>query len=111
MARVVYLVSDLLFVSKIRETAQTLGIELESCRTPDKLAAAAASAKLVIVDLRRPDALQVLSALPAGVPSVGFIDHERVEVMEEARARGCRAYAKGKFASELPALIAGLLSE
>ncbi|MFI5290098.1 MAG: hypothetical protein ACHQ17_10635 [Polyangia bacterium] len=108
MARVVYLVSDLLFVSKIRETAQTLGLELESCRTPEKLAAAAASAQLVIIDLRRPDALAVLGALPAGVPSVGFIDHERVDVMEAARARGCRAFAKGKFTSELPALLAAL---
>ena len=108
MARVVYLVSDLLFVSKIRETAQTLGVELESCRTPEKLAAAAVAAQLVILDLRRPDAMAVLGALPAGVPSVGFIDHERVEVMEEARARGCRAFAKGKFTSELPALLAAL---
>lgn len=108
MARIAYLVTDLLFASKIRETARQLGVDAESCRTGDALAQAATSAQLVILDLRRPDALAVLGALPPGVASVGFIDHERVEVMEAARERGCRAYAKGKFTTELPGLLAAL---
>ena len=41
--------------------------------------------------------------------TVGFIDHERVEIMDEARAKGCTdVMAKGQFANALPKLLAGL---
>lgn len=115
MADVVYLVTDMLFSSKIRETAKPLGLSLQSVRDPSALAtAAAAGAKLVIVDLRLPSALDALQALGANpgaaqVPSVGFIDHERTDVMDEARARGCgQVMAKGQFANALPRLLAPL---
>jgi hypothetical protein len=108
MSKAVYLVSDLLFVSKIRETARQLGVELESVKDPAQLAQAAGSAQLVILDLRRPDALATLDGLPPGTRSVGFIDHERTDVMDAARERGCRALAKGKFTTELPRLLADL---
>jgi hypothetical protein len=110
MAKLVYLVSDLLFVSKIRETALKLGVEAQSVRDPADLPALARAAQLVIIDLRRPDALAILDALPREVPKVGFIDHERVDLMDAARERGCRPYAKGKFAAELPHLLAALTS-
>jgi DNA-binding NarL/FixJ family response regulator len=111
MARVVYLVSDLLFVSKIRETAATLGHEAVAVRDAEGLAAAAPEAGLVVLDLRRPDALPGLARLRAAQPAarvVGFIDHERTDVMEEAEAQGCRALAKGRFSTELPKLLAAL---
>ena len=116
MADVVYLVSDMLFSSKIRETAKPFGLTLQGLRDPAALAAAAAAgAKLVILDLRLPAALDALGALAAdpvaaAVPSVGFIDHERTDVMEEARARGCgQVMAKGQFATLLPKLLAPLV--
>jgi hypothetical protein len=111
MAGVVYLVQDLLFVSKIRETARQVGLDAAAARDPAGLHAAAAGAKIVIVDLRLPGALAALDLL-AGDPAtrtirkVGFIDHERVDVMERARERGCEALAKGKFSTELPRLLA-----
>ncbi|HZS39924.1 MAG TPA: hypothetical protein VFF06_23990 [Polyangia bacterium] len=113
MAAVVYLTQDLLFVSKIRETARQLGLDVEAARDAASLEAAARGAKLVILDLRRPDALGVLDALAAdpatrAIAKVGFIDHERVDVMESARAKGCKALAKGKFATELPLLLGAL---
>jgi hypothetical protein len=108
MAKVIYLVSDLLFVSKIRETAKQVGVEAESVKDPAALPAASATAQLVILDLRRPDALAILDSLPKHVATVGFIDHELVEVMQAARDKGCRAFAKGKFSTELPALLAAL---
>ena len=112
MQPVVYLVRDLLFVSKIRETADQLGVPVAPARDPESLRDAARDARLVIVDLRRPDALSALELLAAdpaaaAVPSVGFVDHERTDVMDAARARGCgTVLAKGRFASELPALLA-----
>jgi hypothetical protein len=108
MAAVVYLVNDLLFTSKIRETAQQLGLDVQAVRTPAEVAAATAEARAIIVDLRRPDALQALEAAAAGVTRIGFIDHERVDVMEAARERGCTALAKGKFSSDLPRLLSRL---
>jgi hypothetical protein len=113
MAAVVYLTTDLLFTSKIREVAKQLGLDVEGTRDAAAFERAARSAKMVILDLRRPDAIAVLDALardPAlsAIAKVGFIDHERTDVMESARERGCKALAKGKFSTELPLLMGAL---
>jgi len=111
MAEVVYFVRDLLFVSKIREAADQLGVAVAPARDLDALEREAAAARLVIVDLRLADALPALERLArtARTPpptTVGFVDHERVDVMETARALGgTRVLAKGQFASELPRLL------
>jgi hypothetical protein len=112
MADVVYLVRDMLFTSKIREVARQLGLAVQAAPDPAALSRAAAGARLVIVDLRLPQALEALDALAAdpaaaAVPRVGFVDHEKVDVMDAARAHGCgRVLTKGQFAKELPALLA-----
>src|SRR5262245_30337509 len=108
MARVAYLCTDLLFTSKIREVAKQAGVDVTAARDANALKTAAAEAQLVIVDLRRPDALAALDGLPEAVTKVGFVDHEREDVMEAARARGCRALAKGRFSTELPMLLGTL---
>jgi hypothetical protein len=105
MAAVVYLVNDLLFTSKIRETAQQLGLDVQAVRSAADVAAATAEARVFIVDLRRPDALAALEAAAPAASKIGFVDHERVEVMEAARERGCIALAKGKFSAELGRLL------
>jgi CheY-like chemotaxis protein len=111
MADVVYLVRDMLFTSKIREVARQLGLQAQSAPDPAALSRAATGARLVIVDLRLPQALEALDALvadpgAAGVPRVGFVDHEKAEVMDAARAHGCqRVLTKGQFAKELPGLL------
>ena len=105
MAAVVYLVSDLLFTSKIRETAAQLGLDVQAVRAAGEVAAATADARVLIVDLRRPDALAALDAAAPAAKKIGFVDHERTDVMEAARARGCVALAKGKFSSDLPRLL------
>jgi DNA-binding NarL/FixJ family response regulator len=111
-APVLYWVTDLLFTSKIRETARQLGLEAQAVRDGDALVSAAPSARYVIVDLRRPGALELLERLAATAPSVpraGFIDHEAVDVIARARALGCNALAKGKFSTELPRLLAAVV--
>ena len=112
MASIAYLCTDLLFTSKIRETAQALGHEAKLARDAAGLAAAAVGAALVIVDLRRPDAIAALEAVRAApgsalTPAVGFVDHERTDLMADARNAGCtQVLAKGKFSSDLRHLIA-----
>jgi hypothetical protein len=116
MADVVYLIQDMLFTSKIREVATQLGVKVQGVRDPAALPAAAREAKLVVVDLRLPRALEALDLLRADpvasrVRSVGFVDHEKTETMDEARARGCgQVMAKGQFANSLPKLFGELRS-
>ncbi len=115
MADVVHFITDMLFTSKVREVAKQLGLTIQGTREPQAFATAARDAKLVIVDLRLPLALDALDALagdPAAraVPSVGFIDHERTDLMDAARAKGCgQVMAKGQFATTLPKLLAGVV--
>lgn len=112
MAEVVYFVRDLLFVSKIREAADRLGVAVVPARDLDTLERESAGARLVIVDLRLADAPAALERIARTAPTlpqatVGFVDHERLDVMETARALGCtRVMAKGQFANELPRLLA-----
>jgi hypothetical protein len=114
MADVVYLIQDMLFTSKVREVAKQTGVSVQGTRDAAALAAAAPGAKLVIIDLRLPGAGDALSRLAAdpttsGIASIGFVDHEKVEVMDDARARGCgQVMAKGQFATALPKLLAAL---
>jgi hypothetical protein len=115
MADVVYLIQDMLFSSKLRETAKQSAVSVQAAREPAAWAEAARAAKLAIVDLRLPAALAALDALaaagapPDGLRVVGFIDHERTDVMDAARAKGCTdVMAKGQFANALPKLLAGL---
>ena len=111
MASVAYLVRDLFFVSKIRETAAQLGVDVERAADAEALGLAAREARLVIVDLRLPEAEEALARVvadpaSAGARTVGFVDHENVAAMEAARARGCgTVLSKRKFSSELPALL------
>ncbi len=111
MADVVYLVRDLVFASKIGEAAAHLGVEVRSARDAEAVVGMAHGARLVLVDLRDAEGMRALELLArdpetAGVESVGFVGHERLDVMETARALGCgTVLAKGAFASGLPALL------
>src|SRR5262245_30265979 len=104
MADVVYMISDMLFSSTLREAAKATHISVKAVRDPAAWAAEimASDAKLAIVDLRMATALAALDALsmlgtPQNLRVVGFIDHERVDVMDQARAKGCTdVMAKGQ---------------
>jgi hypothetical protein len=106
-----YVVRDLVFVSKIREAAGALGVPTAAVRDVETLPEAAKGARLVVVDLALPQAMRALELLAAhpdtaGVATVGFVGHERLDVMETARALGCgRVMAKGEFAAKLPSLV------
>ncbi len=112
MADVVYLIRDMLFTSKIREVATQLGLKVQGAPDPAALVRAAPGARLVIIDLRLDRAMDALAALAAeptlaAIPRVGFVDHEKVDVMDAARAAGCaQVLTKGQFAKDLPNLLA-----
>ncbi len=114
MADAVYLVRDLLFVSKISEAAEHFGVPVQGARAADALATAARGARLIIVDLGHPDAMQAFELLArdaetAGIESLGFVGHAELDAMETAKALGCkRVLSKGQLAAELPRLFGRL---
>jgi CheY-like chemotaxis protein len=115
MDRVVALVDDLMFLSRIREAARAHGLEVTGVRTvTDLLAACRDVPRLVIMDLDRArppasEALEALRAEPAlsGLPVVGFFSHVHPERARQAREAGCtRALPRSAFVQELDALLA-----
>jgi CheY-like chemotaxis protein len=117
MSRVLALVDDLLFLSRIREAARGTGTDVRTVRgAADLLAGAREGGCLVLVDAdssRLPwtDAVAALRADPAldSLPVVAFLSHVHAERAEAARAAGCtRVLARGAFVQELPRLIASV---
>ena len=115
MPHVIALVDDLMFLSRIRETARATGAEVLSARsTADAIAAARAGGRLVLVDAeaaRLPwaEALAALRGEPAlrALPVVAFVSHVHPERAEAATAAGAsRVLSRGAFVRELPGLLA-----
>jgi CheY-like chemotaxis protein len=111
---VIALIDDLMFLSRVREAARGLGLEVKSARgAADALEAVRAGAALLVVDLdskRLPWAETVVAirAEPAlVVPVVGFLSHVNADTAREATAVGCtRVLARSAFVQELPRLLA-----
>jgi CheY-like chemotaxis protein len=115
--RVVAAVEDLLFRSKISETANTLGVEALFPRSPKKLLEKVHESPpdLLVLDLNsaRFEPLQLLEQLKSdeasrGVPVVGFLSHVQKDLAVAARESGCdRVVARSAFTRDLPEILAG----
>ncbi len=115
--RVVAAVEDLLFRSKISETAEQLGIEATFPRSPKKLVEQAVQSPpdLFVLDLNsmRLEPLELLKRLKSdetlrNIPVVGFLSHVQKDLAIAARELRCdRVMARSAFAKELPKILAG----
>ena len=115
--RVLAAVEDLLFRSKISETASQLGIEAVFPRNPEKLLAAVRDSPpdLLVLDLNsaRFDPLVLLQtvrseAMEESVKTVGFLSHVQKDLAVAAREAGCdRVVARSAFTKNLPEILAG----
>ena len=115
--RVISAVEDLLFKSKISETASTLGVEALFPRNPKKLVEQANQRPpdLLILDLNsaRFEPLNLLKQLKSdealkSVPVVGFLSHVQKDLAVAAREFGCdRVMARSAFTKDLPEILAG----
>jgi CheY-like chemotaxis protein len=107
-------VPDLFFAAKIGETARQVGVAIEFASSAAALLEKASGApSLVILDLGAAalDPIKLIAQLKAGAATggvriVGFVNHERADLIEQAREAGCdQVLARGAFASQLPALL------
>jgi PleD family two-component response regulator len=109
-------VEDLLFRSKISETAAQLGIEASFPRSPNKLEDALRTSPpdLLILDLNssRFEPLGLLRSVKSvegtrDVKTVGFLSHVQKDLAVAAKEAGCdRVMARSAFTRDLPKVLA-----
>jgi PleD family two-component response regulator len=115
--RILAAVEDLLFRSKISETASNLDIEAAFPRNPRRLLEAMRESPtdLLVVDLNsaRFEPLTLLKSVSSDeatrdVPTVGFLSHVQKDLAVAAREAGCdRVIARSAFTKDLPRILAG----
>jgi len=109
MAQVIAAIPDLFFRTKVVETARSLSVPIQIARDANELLQQVRTEKpsLVLLDLQA-QALQPLDTLIAleGIPVVGFLAHEMVDLREQALAAGCgEVLTKGQFSASLPSIL------
>jgi CheY-like chemotaxis protein len=115
--RVLAAVEDLLFRSKISETAVGVGAEAAFPRNPKKLLEAlrASPPDLLVLDLNsaRFEPLELLRTVKSdnelqNVSTVGFLSHVQGDLALAAREAGCdRVMARSAFVENLPRVLSG----
>ena len=107
-------VDDLLFLSKIRQTAKLLGIVVESAQPGDLPQLVIENVPTgLIIDLnhRSGKALEVLRTLKSdlktkGIAVIGFVSHVQSDLIAAARDAGCDlVLPRSAFVSQLPSLL------
>jgi hypothetical protein len=103
---IIILVKDLMFLSRIGNTAQTLGVPIRSLRDPAKLASEKGCR--CIVDLNLEGALEAAVAWKktTGATILGFVSHVDTETISKAKSAGVDSIlARSAFVQSLPELL------
>ena len=113
--RVLAAVEDLLFRSKISETAEILDIEARFPRGKERLLEALRESPpdLLVLDLNsaRFEPLEVLRTMRSDdetqhIPTVGFLSHVQRDLAAAAKEAGCdRVMARSAFTRDLPKIL------
>ncbi len=113
--RVLAAVEDLLFKSKISETAETLGVEARFPSSPKKILETLRESppELLVLDLNsaRFEPLTLLRTVKSDdatkdVRTVGFLSHVQKDLAVAAREAGCdRVIARSAFTKDLPKIL------
>ena len=115
---IIALVDDMFFASKVRATAEALGVNISFPRSKEALLEKLASnpPDLIIADLhnQRMDVIELGKALKTqnkAVPLLGFFSHVEVELQREALSAGFdQVIPRSVFARDL-AQILGMKDE
>jgi PleD family two-component response regulator len=113
--RVLAAVEDLLFRSKISETAEILDIEARFPRGKERLLEALRESPpdLLVLDLNsaRFEPLEILRTMRSDdetqhIPTVGFLSHVQRDLAAAAKEAGCdRVMARSAFTRDLPRIL------
>ena len=115
---VLVVIEDLFFAVKIQHAAKQLGAEVRMIKDYDAaLAAAETSPAIIVLDLNclRARPLDLAAELKArestrAIPLIGFVSHVMTGLRADASAAGCdKVYARSKFSSDLPKILAEFL--
>jgi hypothetical protein len=102
----VILVRDLMFTSKIRAAAQSVGAPVRMLREPGQLKGVAA--RRLIVDLNQVGALDAAVAWKGetGGEVIGFVSHVDTQTIQAARNAGIdQVMPRSRFVEVLPELL------
>jgi DNA-binding NarL/FixJ family response regulator len=111
---IVAFVDDLMLLSRVREAAKALDVEVRGMRrVADLLEACRHAPTVVLIDLdsARLASTEALTALRddpdlARIPIVGFFSHVHPDRARNARELGCsRVMPRSAFVQELPSLL------
>lgn len=114
---ILVLVEDLIFLSKIQETAKVLGLPVQTASVADVAARVRENpVRSLLIDLnhrsgKAVELVQQLKADPAmaGLRLVGFLSHVQTDLATSARAAGCDiVLPRSAFVKQLPELLAML---
>jgi len=115
--KIVAIVDDMFFASKIRATAEAIGVEIAFPRTRESALEKIAQIQpqLIVVDLQnaRFDVVEFGSELKANadtqsVPLLGFFSHVEVELQRKAMGAGFdQVVPRSVFARDLASILRG----
>jgi len=115
--RIVAIVDDMFFASKIRATAEALGVEISFPRTRESALEKITQSQpqLVVADLHnsRFDLVEFSSELKANpetqsIPLLGFFSHVEVELQRKATGAGFdQVVPRSVFARDLASILGG----
>lgn len=111
--QVLVLIRDLIFETKIRSTAQALGVAAACVRSCDELVdrLEKMDRPLVLVDLNLPDeeglrAIAICKEHPSGPRTVAFVSHVDQETATKASTAGAdRVLPRSAFSRDLPEIL------
>lgn len=117
--RCLALVTDLVFGSKIDQTARQSGVDIRIVHDPQKLdqITKTDSFDLAIVDLDVPDlavgrAVDAIRSTQPKLPIIAFMPHTRTDLADAARRSGVeRVLARSAFVTQLPAIMNQLAAD
>ena len=114
VGEILAVVDDLIFLSKIQQTARLVGVTVQPVDPKDVSARLEqSSARAVILDLnhRSGSAVEFLRAMKASpatqrIPVIAFLSHVQTDLAAAAREAGCDILlARSAFVRELPQLM------
>ncbi len=109
MVRILALVPDLMFGTRIEDTAKHLGYAIEFINAVGDPAATIArvSPSLVVVALDAPRGMETIQAAKeAGARVLAFGSHKNVDSMRAAKTAGAdQVVARSQMAADLPTLL------